>query len=71
MNYSISYPYQKENRTAKGGRPRDVRERIMKIRIIEKMKEPELKAYGDKLGIKDISYTRVAGARDPGIRKIR
>ena len=49
----------------------DVRERLMKIRIIEKMKEPELKAYGDKLGIKDISYTRVAGAGDPGIRKIR
>ncbi|MCR5789458.1 MAG: hypothetical protein K6G83_06160 [Lachnospiraceae bacterium] len=42
----------------------DVRERLMKIRIIEKMKEPELKAYGDKLGIKDISYSRYAGPEE-------
>ncbi len=49
----------------------NVRERIMKIRIIDKMKEPKLKAYCNKLGIKDMSYTRVAGDGDPGIRKIR
>ena len=42
----------------------DVRERLMKIRIIEKMKEPELKAYGDKLGIKDISYSHYAGSEE-------
>jgi hypothetical protein len=48
-----------------------VRERIMKIRIIEKMKEPKLKAYGDRIGIKDTSYTRVAGAGDPGTGKTR
>ena len=49
----------------------DVRERIMKIRIIEKMKEPELKAYSDKLGIKDVSYMRGAGIGNPGIRKTK
>ncbi len=43
----------------------------MKIRIIEKMKEPKLKAYGDRIGIKDTSYTRVAGAGDPGTGKTR
>ena len=49
----------------------NVRERIMKIRIIEKMKEPEVKAYCNKPGIKDMSYTRVAGDGDSGFRKIR
>ena len=39
----------------------DVRERLMRIRIIEKMKEPELKAYGSRLGIRDVSYARSGG----------
>ncbi len=49
----------------------NVRERIMKIRIIEKMKETELKEYSDKLGIKDVSYMRDTKIGDPGIRKAR
>ena len=49
----------------------NVRERIMKIRIIEKMKETELKEYSDKLGIKDVSYMRDTKIGDPGIRKVR
>ena len=43
----------------------------MKIRIIEKMKEPELRAYYDKPGIKDVSYIRDVGIGNPGIRKTR
>ena len=43
----------------------------MKIWIIEKMKEPELRAYYDKPGIKDVSYIRDVGIGNPGIRKTR
>ena len=33
----------------------DVRTRILMIRILEKMKEPSLKEYGDRIGIIDNS----------------
>ncbi len=47
----------------------DVRERLMRIRIIEKMKEPGLKAYGTWLGIKDVSYLKNGENVNPCIEK--
>ena len=47
----------------------DVREWLMKIRIIEKMKEPGLRAYGSRLGIRDVSYARSGGNAGPGTGK--
>ena len=46
-----------------------VRERLIKIRIIEKMKEPELREYGSRLGIKDVSYSRSFTNRNDTVGK--
>ncbi|MCR4655555.1 MAG: hypothetical protein K5770_04910 [Lachnospiraceae bacterium] len=47
----------------------DVRERLMRIRIIEKMKEPKLKAYGSRLGIRDVSKSDMIKKSDKKRRK--
>lgn len=53
----------------KGDDPMDVRERLIRIRIIEKLKGPALMAYGSRLGIKDVSKSDMIKKSDNKRRK--